>query len=43
MNLFANREMIHAAKIGDGGKSGEFFFFSADGKLVIKTLPNYEM
>mmetsp|Transcript_5863 Transcript_5863/g.5109 ORF Transcript_5863/g.5109 Transcript_5863/m.5109 type:complete len:107 (-) Transcript_5863:780-1100(-) len=38
-----NREMINAVKIGDGGKSGEFFFFSADGKLVIKTLPDYEM
>lgn len=27
---------------GDGGKGGEFFFFSKDRKLILKTLTEYE-
>ena len=38
-----NREMINAVKIGDGGKSGEFFFFSYDNKLIIKTVSDREL
>ena len=30
-------------KLGDGGKSGEFFFFSYDHKLIIKTLNNEDL
>ena len=38
-----NRERIRAASGGDGGKSGEFFFFSYDKKLLLKTVPDSEM
>jgi len=40
-----NKEQIKSASEGaaQGGKSGEFFFFSADKKLIIKTVPDSEI
>ena len=32
-----------ASGVGDGGKSGEFFFFSNDKKLIVKTIPKMEL
>ena len=43
LDFLANREQIRAAGGASGGKSGEFFFFSRDRKLIIKTIPNVEM
>ena len=42
LELGLNRECINKATGNDGGKSGEFFFFSYDNKLLIKTLPANE-
>jgi len=45
LDFHRNREQIKSASEGaaQGGKSGEFFFFSADKKLIIKTVPDSEM
>jgi len=42
LDFNSNREEIKDASGGDGGKSGEFFFFSKDRKLIIKTIPDLE-
>ena len=36
--LFENSNKIYNLLEGKGGKSGEFFFFSADNKFLIKTI-----
>ena len=36
--LFENSNKIYNLLEGNGGKSGEFFFFSADNKFLIKTI-----
>jgi len=38
-----NKEQIEDASGPGGGKSGEFFFFSRDKKLILKTVPEPEM
>ena len=38
-----NLDAINAAGANDGGRGGEFFFFSSDNKLVIKTIPSFEL
>jgi len=38
-----NKEQIDDASGPGGGKSGEFFFFSRDKKLILKTVPDTEM
>jgi len=43
LDFIANREQIRAAGGASSGKSGEFFFFSRDRKLIIKTIPCVEM
>ena len=35
--------MIEKSAGNDGGKSGEFFFFSYDNQLVIKTITRSEL
>lgn len=42
LDFFANKVQIEKASGADGGKSGEFFFFSHDRKLIIKTIPDVE-
>ena len=42
LHLNKNLEAIRYATGGDGGKSGEFFFFSKDNKLLIKTIGSEE-
>jgi len=42
-SLVLNKSKLLQDKGGDGGKSGEFFFFSADKKLVIKSISDYEL
>jgi hypothetical protein len=34
------RKICNTAVDGQGGRSGEFFFFTADRKYVVKTLTN---
>ena len=41
-DLFTNYEKIYNLVEGQGGKSGEFFFFSSDNKYVLKTINNDE-
>lgn len=36
--LLANKQRIQAFGGPDGGKSGEFFFFSWDNKIILKTM-----
>ena len=36
--MYENSKKMHNLVEGKGGKSGEFFFFSADNKYVIKTI-----
>jgi len=43
LDLTTNSEQILDASGPGGGKSGEFFFFSKDKKLIIKTIPDVEM
>lgn len=43
LDLTANKEKILDASGPGGGKSGEFFLFSNDRKLIIKTIPDVEM
>jgi len=43
LNFQRNRDQIKDASGPGGGKSGEFFFFSSDKKLIIKTIPDVEM
>jgi len=43
LDFIVNREQIKQAGGASSGKSGEFFFFSRDRKLIIKTIPNGEM
>lgn len=43
LNLEKNYQRIVTAKEGTGGKSGEFFFFSSDENLVIKTISKQEL
>ena len=43
LDFVANREQIRAASDPKGGKSGEFFFFSNDKKLILKTVPDVEL
>ena len=38
LNLIDNYESIMNIIGPDGGKSGEFFFFSYDNKLILKTI-----
>ena len=38
-----NEERLKIFKNPDGGKSGEFFFFSYDYKLILKTLSDEEL
>jgi len=42
LDLSSNENEIKNASGADGGKSGEFFFFSKDKKLIIKTVPDTE-
>jgi len=43
LNFHRNKDQIKDASGPGGGKSGEFFFFSSDKKLIIKTIPDVEM
>jgi len=43
LDLAKNYRRIRNAREGKGGKSGEFFFFSADENLVIKTISDKEL
>lgn len=45
LDLFSNQDQIQIKKAGnaDGGRSGEFFFFSSDNKLIIKTANSDEI
>jgi len=43
LDLNKNYQRIVTAKEGTGGKSGEFFFFSSDENLVIKTISKGEL
>ena len=43
LDLSANYNRIIKAGVNKGGKSGEFFFFSYDNKLVIKTISDDEL
>ena len=40
LDLIKNMETVQKAssKAADGGKSGEFFFFSYDNRILLKTL-----
>jgi hypothetical protein len=42
LDLGINFKRILKAGINGGGKSGEFFFFSADNKLILKTISQEE-
>mmetsp|Transcript_2633 Transcript_2633/g.2269 ORF Transcript_2633/g.2269 Transcript_2633/m.2269 type:complete len:168 (+) Transcript_2633:687-1190(+) len=42
-DLALNKKSIHRGKAADGGKGGEFFFFSADYKMIIKSLTREEL
>ena len=42
LDLDKNYEQIQKASGGDGGKGGEFFFFSYDNRIVLKTLTNQD-
>lgn len=43
LDAAANEEKVKKAGEGRGGKSGEFFFFSFDNKLIIKTMTSDEL
>jgi len=43
LDLGKNYRRIRNAREGKGGKSGEFFFFSSDENLVIKTITDTEL
>jgi len=43
LDFKSNEEQIRASTAPQGGKSGEFFFFSKDNKLILKTVPDTEM
>mmetsp|Transcript_19698 Transcript_19698/g.16852 ORF Transcript_19698/g.16852 Transcript_19698/m.16852 type:complete len:82 (-) Transcript_19698:762-1007(-) len=43
LDLKNNFENILKAGVNGGGKSGEFFFFSYDNKLIIKTVSDREL
>ena len=43
LNIESNYNAIRAASGADGGRSGEFFFFSSDNKLIIKTMSEKEL
>jgi 1-phosphatidylinositol-4-phosphate 5-kinase len=43
LDLNKNRERIKDFSAPDGGKSGEFFFFTWDNKLILKTLGQGEL
>lgn len=38
LNLALNENSIRSSSGSDGGKSGEFFFFSHDNRLMLKTI-----
>lgn len=38
LNPKANKESIEKLAQADGGKSGQFFFFSMDNQIILKTL-----
>lgn len=38
LNLEKNIDKIKGASKNDGGKSGQFFFYSSDNKVIIKTI-----
>lgn len=38
LNPKANKESIEKLSQGSGGRSGQFFFFSYDNQIIIKTL-----
>lgn len=42
LDLDKNYEQIQKASGADGGKGGEFFFFSYDNRIVLKTLTNQD-
>ena len=43
LDFVENAEQISDASGPGGGRSGEFFFFSKDKKLIVKTIPDIEM
>lgn len=43
LDVDANEDKVQKAGEGRGGKSGEFFFFSYDNKLIIKTMTSEEL
>ncbi|KAM3137825.1 hypothetical protein pb186bvf_010068 [Paramecium bursaria] len=43
LNLEKNIEKIKGASKNDGGKSGQFFFYSSDNKVIIKTISQTEL
>jgi len=43
LDFAINRQKIKQDNSGDGGKSGEFFFFTADKRLLIKSISSEEM
>ena len=43
LDFTANSKTIKKASSVDGGKGGEFFFFSSDNKLIIKTISKVEL
>ena len=43
LDFTVNREEIMKASQAKGGKSGEFFFFSNDKKVIVKTITSKEM
>lgn len=43
LDLEANLENIKKASGADGGRSGEFFFFSKDNKIIVKTMTEKEL
>lgn len=43
LNLEKNLDRIKAAGKNDGGKSGQFFFFSSDNRVMLKTITATEL
>ena len=43
LDLEKNYEQIQKASGADGGKGGEFFFFSHDNRIILKTLSNQDL
>lgn len=43
LDIDKNKESIQRASGADGGRSGEFFFFSSDNKIIVKTMTEKEL